>query len=71
MPTEDGDRRLDLLIPAFIFGAISLISVILRIYTRAKLVRWIGADDFLIVFAELGAIAQVVGAFGSKSLLAT
>ena len=52
-PPPNGDERRgdDIIISQFVFGAIATAVVFIRMYVRARMVRIVGWDDWLILFA--------------------
>jgi hypothetical protein len=43
------------------FLGLAVISGIVRLYTRIRIIKWVGRDDVLILFAVLAAVAQTMG----------
>ena len=43
------------------FLCITILSTGVRIFTRLRLVKWIGADDILIIFSALSSITMYAG----------
>ena len=50
-PNGDEHRGSDIIVPQFIFGAVATVLVFVRLYVRAKMVRLVGWDDWLIFIA--------------------
>lgn len=50
----------------FAFGTLAFLTISIRIYTRAILVKNLGIDDFLIVAAFLGSLSYLTASIERK-----
>jgi hypothetical protein len=51
----------ELVAVTIIFVTISILSVLLRLYTRLRILKWIGVDDVFIFVAAGGALVEAIG----------
>ena len=47
----NGDRQKEVLVVAWVTTGVALVTVAIKIFTRLRIVRVIGWDDFFIVFS--------------------
>jgi hypothetical protein len=66
MSSSTEDKRHKVLAVSVVFFGISLGSIVVRIFTRMRLLKFWGGDDVLIVFAGLGATGMLVGVVVGK-----
>lgn len=48
------DRQRDVLVVAWVMTGAALLTVVIKLFTRLRVVRVIGWDDFFIVFSMVG-----------------
>ena len=71
VPPPDEDRGQAATIVSWIFLALSVITVVLRLFTRGILRRTLGWDDYTIVIATVCTFANDPERAQSKKLLTT
>jgi hypothetical protein len=56
-----GDGLHTLVVSMFMWTALAFVILLLRLYTRAVIVRQLGADDWLMALSMLASIGTVIG----------
>lgn len=60
MATSDS-RASQLVVVTIVFVTLSIFSAAVRIYTRLRLLKWVGLDDVLIFVATGAALSEALG----------
>jgi hypothetical protein len=55
------NRASELVAVTVTFVSLALSSALLRLYTRLRLLKWIGVDDILLFIATGAALAEALG----------